>query len=183
METKIKVIVEYEKPEMSKFEALVAEYKAAKAVADVTEETLMPLIKVGGKAKYLALCDQLTVIGEQFKECCIATGIKYRDYIWAQYKNEYGSDNYFIIQYNPDDNTLDYEFNIYQLASKRGQNFMNFELSPKSFIGEDGIVTRWNQLNIIEQLQQHLESAIRNAINVQNNRTKEIQNHLKNIRG
>ena len=50
--TNIKVTVEYEKPEMSKFEALMAEYKAAKLVADSTETLLVP-------SKYLLEEDSL----------------------------------------------------------------------------------------------------------------------------
>lgn len=181
MENKIKVTVEYEKPEMSKFEALLNQYKIAEEIANATEVELTPLIQEGGKAKYIAICEQLTVIGKQFREYCIVTKKKYYTHIWTKYRNSCGSDVYFSIGYTPDNDTLYYLFNGYSLDRGYGWDFMNFERNSRDLIGEGGVVTRWNRFNIISELQQELERYITNAIKDQTERVSKVQTHLKNI--
>lgn len=181
MENKIKVIVEYEKPEMNKFEALLNQYKIAEKIANATEVELTPLIQEGGKAKYIAICEQLTVIGKQFREYCLVTKKKYYTHIWTKYRNYCGSDVYFSIGYTPDDDTLHYLFNGYSLDRGYGWDFMNFECNSKDLIGDGGVVTRWSRFNIISELQQCLECCMTNAIKNQAERVSQIQKHLENI--
>ena len=61
----IKVTVDYQLPNTDKFDALIEQYLAMKAITDTTKETMIPLIQVGGKAKYDAICEQLFINGQQ----------------------------------------------------------------------------------------------------------------------
>lgn len=58
----IKVTVTYEKPNTSKFDALMAEYKTAKQLADETVSYYKPLADVAEKSKFNAIMDQLETI-------------------------------------------------------------------------------------------------------------------------
>lgn len=60
--TNIKVTVEYETPTTSKFDALMAEYNAAKQMADETVEYYKPLAEMAEYAKFDAIMEQLKPI-------------------------------------------------------------------------------------------------------------------------
>ena len=63
----IKVTVAYEKPTTSKFDALMAEYEAAKKYADETVAYYKPLADVAENAKFDAIMEQLETIKEYAK--------------------------------------------------------------------------------------------------------------------
>lgn len=62
MENKIKVTVEYEKPNTNKFDSLMAEYEAAKKYADATVAYYKPLADVAEDVKFEAILEQLETI-------------------------------------------------------------------------------------------------------------------------
>ena len=63
----IKVTVSYEKPTTSKFDALMAEYEAAKKYADETVAYYKPLADVAEEAKVLAILEQIEPIKQYAK--------------------------------------------------------------------------------------------------------------------
>ena len=60
----IKVTVTYDKPNTSKFDALMAEYEAAKKCADETVAYYKPLADVAEDAKFDTIMEQLETIKE-----------------------------------------------------------------------------------------------------------------------
>lgn len=77
----IKVTVAYDKPTTSKFDALMAEYEAAKKYADETVSYYKPLADAAEEAKFDAIMEQLETIKEYAKRI---SEIKNGDAIWIK---------------------------------------------------------------------------------------------------
>ena len=77
----IKVTVTYDKPTTSKFDALMAEYEAAKKYADETVAYYKPLADAAEEAKFDAIMEQLETIKEYAKRI---SEIKDGDAVWIK---------------------------------------------------------------------------------------------------
>ena len=199
----IKVDVRYEAPKTDKFTALMEQYKAAKELADTTERELTPLIQVGGRAKYNAICEQLGVLASQLREFCIMIGTNHRESISAYYFNDCNSRVWFKITYDPETDTMKYYYNLYQLEHT-GYDFLtenlDSTLTQSRLLGTKGLVTRWGNRNtsgahqgkysltenyksLYEKLEEDLHSYIRCKINSMNEKTEKLNKTLSGIKG
>ena len=199
----IKVDVRYEEPKTDKFTALMEQYKVAKELADTTEKELTPLIQVGGKAKYHAICEQLGVLASQLREFCTMIGANNKESISAYYFNDCGSRVWFRIEYDPKTDTMKYYYNLYQL-DHTGYDFLtenlDSEYGQSRLFSNKGFVTRWGNRNksgahqgeysltedyknLYEKLEEDLHYHIRCKIDHLNEKTKKLNNTLDGIRG
>lgn len=154
MENKIKVTVEYEKPEMSKIDALMEQYAIASKIANKKTSEIRGTIKEVGHAKFLAIGEQLKEIGAKLRQLCLVGNRVYDPRIRAYYSDHYR----FVIQYNYDRDCLYYTFG----NSDCGSSLNNFfsESEYQYLVRDNGLVTRWNEYDIINELNKDLENKI-----------------------
>lgn len=153
MENKIKVTVEYEKPEMSKMDALMEQYAIASKIASKKTSEIRGVIEEVGHAKFLAIGEQLKEIGAKLRQLCLAGNRVLSPCIEAYYKDY----TRFQIQYNYDRDHLFYLYNATGMGS--GDSFFS-EGEYKYLVRENGLVTKWNEYDIINKLNQALERKI-----------------------
>lgn len=174
----IKVSVDYETPSSNKFEALMEEYFATKAIAENVEETMIPLIQVGGKAKYDVICRQLGVISEQLKQLasvspsnCVKVGGRY---------DKCGRSRTITIEYNKIRDTIEIKYRG-NFCGER--NFLDWEQNQEELLSPTGLVTQWNNFKIIEEMQDECNRRLRILINHNQEKTQRIIGTLNAIRG
>lgn len=175
----IKVTVTYDQPTTTKFDALMAEYNAAKKVADETAAYYKPLADAAEEAKMLAILDQLETIKDyanqlsmfyKNSELKIEThlstyerGGSYSQGIWFTVcRGKYGD---FSIKWGSID------FNIETLRSRPDY----FTDSGWNILGE------WDKWKIYERLEKHAINLLQNKINAQNNISQKQIDRLNNI--
>lgn len=176
---KIKVTVDYETPSTTKFDALIEQYLAAKAVTEQTEDTMIPLIKEGGQAKYEAICEQLYVIADQLKKISELRG--------GQHTEE-ASGTYFLnddcyrmyVRYYPVRNEIAITYR--ERFGYTAWDFLDWENQSKDLLSLDGLVTNWNQFKIIEEMQRNCNWHLRCMIETQQKKAKTITETLNKIR-
>ena len=199
----IKVDVRYETPKTDKFTALMEQYKAAKELAETTERELTPLIKVGGKAKYHAILEQLGVLASQLKEFAIMIDWQSELSISAFYYNHCNSRVWFKMVYDVFTDTTKYYYELYQLEHT-GFDFLTENLDSQHtqsrLFGVKGFVTRWGNKNedgahqgeysltdnykdLYEKLEEDLHKLIQVYIRRMDTKTKELNNTLNGIKG
>lgn len=176
LNAKIKVTVTYTEPEQSsKIDALLKEYEAAAKVASETKEELTPIIDGVGLAKYDAICEEIMKIGNKVKAYCKlkhSTNSDVRQVeIYTMYHHPGCDMRKFIVGYNIGTDKIycafccsGWENHGYDFF--KGREYMKDKaLSGYRLLFDDkGIVARWNQLNIIDDLKAGLESTIRSGI-------------------
>lgn len=151
---KIKVTVEYEQPETDRFDALMAEYKAAKAVADEAKETIKPLISAAEEAKYEAICQQLREFGRKLTEALWRNG-KYEPLngyhgFSAGVHNRYGDNVYLHVTAAPcDQGSVSYTF--------CGEPVMHWDHEDNPNIKH--LIRIWNHANVMDTLYGKLQTA------------------------
>lgn len=162
----IKVTATYEtETKPSKFDALFAQYRVAKAIADETESTKQPLIDAMGKAKLEVIYKQLDTIVQRFDIISQCTGHQESATVFSFYNNteykvtvkRWHKNNKTTIYLDGDESTREWWFN------------------------EDGIVTLWNSLGLYEKLEQVCEQQLKYMIESQNKRAQKINNNYNNM--
>lgn len=162
----IKVSAHYETDSTpSKFDALFAQYEAAKAIADETKSTKQPLINAMGEEKLKLIYKQLDVIVQRLnmiskcKDAVVgieASTLTTGHFIRANIRTCY-------TWKNPD---------IY----------LDGNTSPQAYwFKEDGIVTLWNRLGLYELLEEQCESMLEKMIEEQNKKTDRINTNYNNM--
>ena len=174
MENKIKITVEYEKPEMSKLDALMEQYVIAEKIADTTIADIKPVIEECGRAKYKAICEQLELIGKKLRQFCLMGKRINTPYIEVWYE-EYTR---FKIKYDYEKDELRYLYNVGTFND--GASFM-WEANYKHLTDTNGLVTKWNNYDIINKLNKDLERLIERSIESQLSRANGVKKHLENM--
>ena len=167
----IKVTVTYNKPETSKFDALMAEYEAAKKYADETVAYYKPLADVAEKAKFDAIMEQLETIKEYAVRIQEITGyseVEISAGVHAYMRGDACSSVYFTVTYRPK------AF----IISCDHTPFINYR---KFCDGRYNIVGKWEEWKIYEQLEEDAFRQLQNAIENQKARAQKQINRLNNI--
>lgn len=172
----IKVTVDYQLPNTDKFDALIEQYLAMKAITDTTKETMIPLIQEGGKAKYDAICEQLFIIGQQLKKISLLSN-KSPICISAYYGNNHEK---IIVEYFKAADVVEIYYNNRYGCSK--YNFLDWENKKDNLLSLGGLVTNWNNYNIIEKLQEQCDFILKSMINNQKREAEKIASTLEKIR-
>ena len=153
MENKIKVTVEYESPATSKIDSLMEQYALASQIANQKTFEIRGVIKEVGRAKFLAIGEQLKEIGAKLRQFCLAGNRICNPRIYAYYKDY----TRFEISYNYNHDSLYYGYNADCMHD--GASFFSEE-EYQYLIRENGLVTKWNEYDIINQLNKALEEKI-----------------------
>ena len=178
----IKVTATYEVDNsFSKFDALLEQYNAAKAIADKTKSAKQPLINAMGKKKLELIKIQLLNIVDQVWQlakivdglCTVKACVNYcnkeREICYSDFANRA---NYYQV-----------EISVGRDGSYRiklnGRNIDNEK--PDNWFKEDGIVTLWNELELYPLLQKECEDKIKYQIDLMNKRTREINSTYENM--
>ena len=175
----IKVTVSYEKPTTSKFDALMAEYEAAKKMADEKVSYYKPLADAAEEAKMNAILEQIEPIIEYAKQLAAISDRKV--YIKAHVSSSesgYYRLQTFSIIYHSDWNSAvimwdDVEFNNNRLKKYSA-----------SFVGrEHNILGNWDKWNVYENLEKDAMRQLKTEIERQHERSERQIKRLNNIQG
>lgn len=172
----IKVTVDYQLPNTDKFDALVEQYLAIKSITDTTKETMIPLIQEGGKAKYDAICEQLFIIAQQLKKISLLSDQSFV-YVTAYYGNNHEK---IIVEYFKDSDIIEIYYNNEYVCSK--YDFLDWEKYKDNLLSSGGLVTNWNNYNIIENLQKQCNFILKSMIDNQKREAEKIASTLEKIR-
>lgn len=166
----IKVTVTYDKPNTNKFDALMAEYEAAKKYADETVAYYKPLADVAEDAKFDAILEQLETIKEYARRISEITGE-------STYIREWVASCRFDISYHPNEPRLRYE------VKYGGKPFTKAQAQNDRNIFFDGlnIIGRWEELKAYECLEKAAFELLSKEINNQKRRANREKNRLYNI--
>ena len=175
----IKVTVTYEKPTTSKFDALMAEYEAAKKMADETVTYYKPLADAAEEAKMVAILEQLETIKEYARKLHALNDrqtARINIYVDAKTRSSYHSSGAYFEVYCDSlgvcsvtwDHTL---FTLENLATRR---------SDFTSVGWN-ILGMWDEWHIYEKLEEEALRQIRSKITEQTRRSNEEKNRLYNI--
>lgn len=162
----IRVTAEYINKPSNKFDALLAEFKAAKALAEATEAEKQPLIDAMGKAKLELIKKQLHEIVEKLFVIVHITGrdceFKVEKMVnWYSYKVSVSVDHRY---------TIKIYLGGYDIDTHR-----------EWWFSEDGIVTRWNELKLYDMLLKECEKRMTSLIYEQNKKIERINNTFNNM--
>ena len=178
----IKVTVTYDKPTTSKFDALMAEYEAAKKYADETVAYYKPLADAAEEAKFDAIMEQLETIKRYAKAISNLNGQS----VWisvripADVRGGSGcssDDGKFSVIYRPNDN---FPFEI----TWTGSQFTKDRLRKCWYgmcEGYRNIIGMWNEWGVYERLEKEAISQLNCLINNQKRRANAEKNRLYNI--
>ena len=162
----IRVTAEYINKPSNKFDALLAEFKAAKALAEATEAEKQPLIDAMGEVKLELIKEQLHDIVKKMFVIVRITGrsceIKVEKMVdWYSYKVSILVDHAYTIRTYLNGNDIN--------TARNG------------WFGEDGIVTKWNELKLYDMILKECEQRMTNLINEQNKKIERINNTFNNM--
>ena len=162
----IKVTVTYDKPTTSKFDALIAEYEAAKKYADETVAYYKPLADAAEEAKMDAILEQLETIIEYAKRICELDPDKRAVWIKAfEFSVCYRNDD------GPEITWGNMRFSKYNLHCR-----------PNHFCGEhSNILGKWDEWKMYEHLERCACRKLEDAIEKQTRRANAEKNRLYNI--
>lgn len=162
----IKVSAHYEvDTEPSKFDALVAQYEAAKAIADETKNIKQPLIDAMGEKKLELIYKQLDVIVQRLN-------------VISRYKGAVVGVNAWVW---PGASKLEVRITTCYSWKKPEIYLCGYTTPRDSWFAKDGIVTLWNQLGLYEKLEKNCEDKLEAMINEQNNKTAYINENYCNM--
>lgn len=166
--TNIKVTVAYEKPTTSKFDALMAEYEAAKKMADETVAYYKPLADAAEEAKFNAVLEQLETIKGYAKRISEITGKNVKIQVWI-------ASCRLDIDYYPNNGHCNVSYGgcLFTMESANHNRRMFFEGS--------NLIGRWDELKAYQELEREAFSLMRKAINEQKKRAEYQTNRLNNI--
>lgn len=172
MNNKIKITAEYEIPETTKFDLLMAEYRAAKKYADETVAYYQPLADAAEEAKFDAIMTQLEAIVKYAQQISQIT----KRYVRLVASPPSGP-RYFQIEYSPDKGS----------KIKWGSMIFskdNLQKYPVSFTSEyeyGNILGNWEKWKIYEQLEQEALEELHNIIDSELSRAENQIKRLNNI--
>ena len=175
----IKVTVDYELPTTDKFDALLEQYLQAKSIAETTKETMTPLIQMGGKARYDAICEQLQVIVGQLKKIALVSE-SHSSQSATGYYHLRGESYRMCVVYYPSRDKV--EITYREKFGYTSRDFLNWEYNQNDLLDLDGLVTCWNNFTIIEDMQKQCNYTIQNMITEQQKKAKKIASTLNKIR-
>lgn len=161
----IKVTVTYDKPNTSKFDALMAEYEAIKKYADETVSYYKPLADAAEEAKFDAIMEQLETIVEYAKRISVMTGKKA---VWIKTSN-------FTVCYR-----TDYKPEI----TWHGMEFTKEKMrrNPHRFCESIyNVIGNWDEWGMYEMLERDACYKLKQAIDEQKRRANAEKNRLYNI--
>lgn len=176
----IKVTVTYEKPTTSKFDALMAEYEAAKKYADETVSYYKPLADVAEEAKFAAIMEQLETIKGYAKRIYDLSEnkntVRIKAVIPAHDRGAHASGClYFDVGYHGSGNfyvTWDQmSFNMARIRSYRWQYCE----------GDRNILGKWNEWRVYERLEEEACRMMKALISSQASRAEKQVSRLNNI--
>ena len=171
----IKVTVTYDKPTTSKFDALIAEYEAAKKYADETVAYYKPLADAAENAKFDAIMEQLETIKEYAKRI---SEIKNGEAIWitAYFPRDivggHESEKFSVV-YRPKETTYKWCFTTQYGDFKR--EYLKPSYATYNF------VVMWDEWGVYNKLEEAACKQLREAIEKQTHRANHEINRLNNI--
>lgn len=173
----IKVTVTYDRPNTNKFDALMAEYEAAKKYADETVEYYKPLADAAEEAKFDAIMEQLETIKMYAKHI----GDIKNEAVWIKAyvsSDVCGSPNSggqeFEVIYRPNETSFKFEIRSAWRAFDRKHIKYHTE-GCHNFIGN------WDEWKVYEKLERNAISQLNGLINEQKRRANDEKNRLYNI--
>ena len=170
----IKVTATYEEDELSKFDALWKEYEIARQIADVTKETLCPLIEAAGEKKLEMIYEQLEPItkyvislANTHKMC------KDESVTVCAYADRQCTERHSVtVSAKLNDRIGEWDVKIYLDGDSKRHN---------EWFGENGIVTKWNQYGLYEKLKTECESRLQKAIDQIKKVTNSVRATFQNM--
>lgn len=162
----IKVLAHYETDSTpSKFDALFAQYEAAKAIADETESIKQPLIDAMGERKLELIYKQLDVIVQRLNMIskCRQGVVSIDAFDWSTA------------------NKLTVKIVSYCCWDKAEIYLCGYQTPRESWFKEYGIVTLWNKLGLYEKLEKKCEQMLEEMITQQNIKTEHINKNYNNM--
>ena len=185
MENKIKVTVEYEIPKTSKFDALLAEYAAAKKIADETEAYYKPLAEVAEEAKFDAILHQLETIkyyAQQISELSNNEAVWIKATIPYHERNDHGymgGSGDFIVTYFPKEQSH-FEIRwggVYFDKERFNNGRVNF------CSGSHNVVGNWDKWKVYQRLEENAMKKLNELIEKQNIRKQKQIDRLHSVQG
>ncbi len=166
----IKVTVTYEKPTTSKFDALMAEYEAAKKYADETVAYYKPLADIAEDAKFDAILEQLETIKQYARRISDIT----HEAVWIS--SWIGACKFSVV-YRPN------EINNHYEVTYAGKEFTKriAQLNRHMFFCGNNLIGRWEELKAYECLEAEAFRLLTKAIKKQKQRADDEINRLNNI--
>ena len=163
----IKVSVEYEKPQTTKFEALVRELEVAKKVADETVDYYKPLADCAEEAKFEAIMEQLETIKWYAQQI---SSITHK----ATFISHQFGKNKFEVVYRPQCTTCAFEISY---CGKRfsKDNFCNVNQEEINILGN------WEEWHCFKNLENKAYQTLENLIEEATARGQKQINRLNNI--
>lgn len=146
----IKVKAEYIVDSVDELETLLNQYELAKQITQETKTKLTPIIMAEGKAKYDAIMEQLQPIITSLQKLAVS---RMEPVELCCY---YGQNGEFYIKAWKDDD--------YKITYSRYKYEFDFEKNKGALCSPTGLITHWNEYNIIDKLKQALKNKIRGYI-------------------
>ena len=171
----IKVTVTYEKPTTSKFDALMAEYEAAKKYADETVSYYKPLADAAEDAKFDAIMEQLETIKEYAKRIAEITHqseVNIYAGVHAYMRKDTCSSVYFNVTYMPNHPCCKFVISCDNAPFVKKDTFCN---------GRYNFIGKWEEWKIYEQLEKDACDKLKAAIDSQKARAQKQIDRLNNI--
>jgi len=177
--TNIKVTVTYEQPTTTKFDALMAEYAAAKKVADETVAYYKPLADAAEEAKFDAIMEQLETIKGYVKQLSAFSpdvGGAVHAYISASMRGNHCTGGlYFKVEYLLG---IGYRIMWGDFLFTRDR-FQNTRYAFTS--GGHNIIGNWDEWKVYEALENDALRQIRSKIEAQHKRAQAQIDRLSNV--
>ena len=166
----IKVTVTYDKPTTSKFDALIAEYEAAKKYADETVAYYKPLADVAEEAKFDAIMEQLETIKEYAKRLSDITN----ESIWIKARNPKNAIYFEVVYRMSCGYDITWGNHPFDKSTMKHSRY-HFCVEAWNVIG------MWDEWKMYEQLENNAMQQLRGAINKQKRKANDEKNRLYNI--
>ena len=177
MENKIRVTVEYEKNETTKFDALMEQYQAAKRLADEKVSYYKPLAIAAEEAKLKAIIEQIDTIKDYCRQVhkTLGTVIKPSAYVGVESLGGLEG-SHFVIYFNENQGVWSAEFRHHPFTLK------NYQENPSDFVNiHYNIIAQWEEFGTYAELERQVCLAVDSAIKRQNSRVKNIEGRYNSI--
>ena len=177
MENKIRVTVEYEKNETTKFDALIEQYQAAKKLADEKVAYYKPLAIAAEEGKLKAILEQVEIIKDYCRQAHKTLGMVLKPSAYV------GSDligglegSHFVIYFDENHGVWSAEFRHHPFTLN------NYQENPSDFVNRSyNIIAQWEKMGIFAELERQVCRSVEGAIERQNNRIKNIEGRYNSI--
>lgn len=180
--TNIKVIVTYDKPNTSKFDAMLAEYALAKQIADETELYYKPLADVAEEAKFDAIIEQLKPIKDYAKAIFELQDSKYAVWITAHISRQElggyssGGMGSFHVVYSNKTHDIEVQWLGDEFTKERMRKY------PGCYCNDGhNILGNWDKWNVYQRLETDAINQLKRHIERQQARGQKQIDRLYNI--